>query len=271
MHKSSHHTNQHLGQNQGRNFGQNKDPDNDCFLISIEAVNRDGLFDCYRDYLVFMSLVRDGVRACQFKVNGFCWLKNHGLLLIQPEVGNLGHSLLRLLKRYHYWLMQRGPEMTEFKLQMLKLSESSAVLDCLRFLHQQAVHTKVVNDAMDYHWHSYHVYNGFWSVKWLDVEFIMKKFSDNRLVAMNRFRQYMLHHHRLNFNRMLLLNDCSNEIVGKAKRDFEHQRSVAEVNSHYHQSLDEKTIMTCINTEQGQLIRIRVAEKNTQRAYSSAQ
>ncbi|MFT5451081.1 MAG: hypothetical protein ACI9N9_000562, partial [Enterobacterales bacterium] len=63
----------------------NLDETEPCYLISIEASNRDGLFDCYRDYLVFMSLIRDAVRSKQLKVYGFCWLKGQSLMLIQPE------------------------------------------------------------------------------------------------------------------------------------------------------------------------------------------
>ncbi|MFT5453415.1 MAG: hypothetical protein ACI9N9_002925, partial [Enterobacterales bacterium] len=219
--------------------------------------------DCYRDYLVFMSLIRDAVRSKQLKVYGFCWLKGQSLMLIQPENVTLGKSLLVLLKRYHFWILQRGPRTTEFKLQIAKLTETSAVLDCLRFLHQRAVNEKVVDDAMDYHWHSHHVYSGFWSVNWLSTNYILDKFAVNRLVAMNRFRQYMLHGYRLNFDRLLEIDDCSVDYIAAASKESlsAAEQSVAEVNSHYHQSLMERT-QVCISTiDNHHVIRIKVHEK----------
>ena len=105
-----------------------------CLLISIEASNREALYDCYRDYLVFMSLVRDGVSSFHYKVYGFCWLKDQCLMLIRPETSSVGEMLIKLLKRYHFWLLQRGPAMTEFKLQILELKQSSWLLDCLKVL-----------------------------------------------------------------------------------------------------------------------------------------
>lgn len=235
-----------------------------CYLISIEVSNRDGLFDCYRDYLVFMSLIRDAVRSNQLKVYGFCWLKNQSLMLIQPGNISLGKSLLALLKRYHFWILQRGPSTTEFKLQMAKLTEASAVLDCLRFLHQRAVNEKVVDDAMDYHWHSHHVYSGFWSVNWLSTNYILNKFAGNRLVAMNRFRQYMLHSHRLNFDHLLEADDCSADYIAAASKEHlsAAEQSVAEVNSNYHQSLMERTQVWISRTESHQVICIKVHEKS---------
>ncbi|PCJ49356.1 MAG: hypothetical protein COA74_05710 [Gammaproteobacteria bacterium] len=235
-----------------------------CYLISIETTNRDALFDCYRDYLVFMSLVRDGVRSCEFKVYGFCWLKKQSLMLIQPNNKSLGDGILRLLKRYHFWLLQRGPTTTEFKLQIAPLKKASSVLDCLRFLHQKAVNEKIVDDAMDYHWHSHHVYSGFWSVNWLRIDYVLDKFASNRLVAMNRFRQYMLNRHCVDFNRLLEVEDCSHDYISinatTSSLSFNKQ-SVAEVNSHYHQSLLNRTRIDFTATESGQLICISVVAR----------
>jgi len=234
-----------------------------CLLISIKADDRSVLFECYRDYLVFMSLVRDGVSSCQYKVYGFCWLKDQCLMLIEPE--NIGDCkfLLMLLKRYHFWLLQRGSSSTEFKLQILELTQSSWTLDSLRYLHQRAVKANVVTDAMDYHWHSHHIYNGFWSVNWLDTGFILDKFAGNRLVAMNRFRQYMLHNHRLDFSKMLVSDDCSNRYIGQLDNGSynPNQKAVADVNSHYHRSLLERTRVTMVSRKAGQMIRVSVVEK----------
>jgi len=234
-----------------------------CLLISIEANNRDALFDCYRDYLVFMSLVRDGVRSTQYRVYGFCWLKNQCLMIIQPENEQIGKYLLRLLKRYHFWLLQRGPSMSEFKLRMLELEQTSWILDSLRFMHQRPVAEKIVEDAMDYHWHSHHVYNGFWSMYWLDTDFILAKFAANRLVAMNRFRQYMLHQHRLDFTKMLNSDDCSDHYINLdiETSDGNTRQAVAEINSHYHRSLLERTRISFSGNGYGLVIHISV-EKN---------
>lgn len=241
-----------------------EDSKEDCFLISIESTSNDGLFDCYRDYLVFMSLVRDGVRSCQYKVHGFCWIKNQCLMLIQPETENVGDFLLKLLKRYHFWLLQKGPKITEFKLQMLELAEESWLLDGLRFIHQSAVKSKIVEDAMDYHWHSHHAYNGFWSVNWLDKDFILNKFAGNRLCAMNLFRQYMQHPHRLDFNALLSKMDCSSRFISQSIEDTsqKNKRAVAEINSQYHQSLLDRTLISFSSRNGAQYILITVLEED---------
>ena len=235
---------------------------NACFLISIEATNRETLYDCYRDYLVFMSLIRDGVRCCQYKVYGFCWLKNQCLMLIQPEVPAVGDFILRLLKRYHFWLLQKGQTTTEFNLQMLELQQPSWILDGLRFLHQRAVKSRLVEDAMDYHWHSHHAYNGFWSVNWLDTEFILNKFAGNRLAAMSRFRQYMQHPHRLDFKTLLETMDCSAEYITKTseQKPVKGNRAVAEINSQYHQSMFDRTRISYVTRNNKQHIRITVVD-----------
>jgi hypothetical protein len=243
-----------------------------CLLISIEAINRDGLFDSYRDYLVFMSLVRDGVRNCQFKIFGFCWIEKQCFLLIQPENTHIGGFILQLLKRYHFWLLQRGPSETEFKLRILELIDDSWTLDCLRFIHQKAVNENIVDDAMDYHWHSHHVYNDFWSINWLETHYILKQFASNRLIAMNRFRQYMMHGHKIDFDRMLDTDDVSKKYIRQIEDNgwaTPHQSNlatkttaVAEINSQYHQSLLERTQISLSNQSSCLLIKINVF-KNT--------
>jgi len=240
-----------------------KESDGNCFLISIEAVNRDSLYDCYRDYLVFMSLVRDGVRSCHYNVLGFCWLDEQCLMIIRPVAEELGNTILRLLKRYHFWLLQRGPAMTEFKFQMLEINQGSWLLDGIRFLHQWAVETKTVEDAMDYHWHSHHVYNGFWSLNWLSTDFVLDKFADSRLAAMNRYRLYMQHPHRLDFKNLLESQDSSTTYVSdnSFKQAADCNQAVGEINSQYHQSMLDRTHVNCLTKNDKQHIQIRVIDE----------
>jgi len=183
--------------------------------------------------------------------------------VIQPEISVVGNSLLRLLKRYHFWLLQKGPNMTEFRLQMLELKQQSWVQDCLRYIHQQAVKSKTVDDAMDYHWHSYHVYNGFWSANWLDTDFIINKYSSNRLAAMNRFRQYMQHPHGLDFDLLLESNDCSVDYMTtpNQQKSTHSKQVVAEINSQYHQSMFDRTRIRYITKNGLQYIRVTVLEQ----------
>jgi len=231
----------------------------DCLLISVQTKNRDGLFDCYRDYIVFMGLVRDAVNCKQVKVYGFCWTEHHCLMLIQPMQSNLGQHLLRLLKRYHYWLLQRGPAATEFKLRILTMKDNSWTLDALRYLHQQVVYQKVAKDALDYHWHSYHAYHGFWSLNWLNTSYIFEQFSLNRVVAVNQFRQFMLHRHRLEFSQLLKTKDMSYKFLQQTKLPSQ-QPLVAEMNSQYHQSLIERTQIEIRRCESYQQITISVTQ-----------
>ena len=244
-------------------MADHEDRTENCLLISIETSNRDALYDCYRDYLVFMSLVRDGVRSFHYKVYGFCWLQNQCLMLIKPETPSIGEMLLRLLKRYHFWLLQRGPAMTEFKLQILELQQNSWLLDCLRYLHQRAVKSRIVDDAMDYHWHSHHIYNGFWSVNWLDTDFILNKFAANRLAAMSKFRQYMQHPHKMDFKTLIENFDCSTRYLAKVNLEdrASSKQLVAEINSQYHQSLIDRTTICYLTKNDQQHIRISVCDK----------
>ncbi len=242
-----------------------------CLLVSIRTNNRDSIFDCYRDYLVFMGLIRDGVSCNQYQVYGFCWIKQQCLLLIKPRDQLFGKHLLRLLQRYHFWLLQRGPSMTEFKLQIVDLKNSKWTLDCLRYLHQQVVEQRIAEDAMDYHWHSHHVYNGFWSVNWLDTSYILELFAMSRIVALNRFRQYMMHPYRLDFKNLLNNKDCSSKYIGSTNKHIAQKQLVAEINSSYHQSLINRTEVKLIKCDHYQLIQINVTPKQqsteTERMY----
>jgi len=244
-------------------MADHEDSSYNCFLISIESVNRNVLYACYRDYLVFMGLVRDGSRGASLKVIGFCWLQDQCLMIIQTESQLVGDFILKLIKRYHYWLLQKGPAMTEFKLLMLEVQQISWLMDSLRFIHQQAVNRRIVEDAMDYHWHSHHVYNGFWSLSWLDTDFILNKFSTNRLAAINRLRQYMQHPHRLDFEMLLNRLDCITKYVSKNNggKMFASDQIVAEINSQYHQSMLDRTRLSYVTREDKQYIQVRVLDR----------
>ncbi len=210
-----------------------------------------------------MGMVRDGVRGYHYRVLGFCWLADQCLMIIQPQAENLGDNVLRLLKRYHFWLLQRGTAMTEFKFQILEIQQESWLLDSLRFLHQQAVISKTVDDAMDYHWHSHHVYNGFWSLNWLDTDTILNMIASNRLAAMNRFRQYMQHPHRLDFNAMFETKDCSKTYFSGSGTEVPSNtpKAIAEVNSQYHQSMLDRTLINLVIINDKQHIQVRVVDE----------
>ncbi|NNJ72543.1 MAG: hypothetical protein HKP09_05115 [Enterobacterales bacterium] len=160
-------------------------------LVSILPQESKTLFRVYRDYLVFINLVRELVNSHQHHIHGFSWLGSEAWLLIRPESEQLLAQVVSILKRYFLWLKQHDTGSEEFQLRVMELHTSEQMLDALRYVHKRPTTCGQVADPLDYHWHSYPVYNQFWQLDWLNTQELLGYFSSNRILAMNAFRQHM--------------------------------------------------------------------------------
>ena len=160
-------------------------------LVAIHSLSDKSLFRVYRDYLIFINLVRELVNSHQHSIFGFSWLNNEAWFLLRPADLNLLRQLLSLLKRYYLWLQHQEETTRQFKLRALPIKEQPQALDVLRYIHQRAIQSGQVTDALDYHWHSYPVYQDFWQLNWLNTKELLSYYSINPILAMNAFREHM--------------------------------------------------------------------------------
>lgn len=166
-------------------------PTNPVILLAIRSHQNKPLFRVYRDYLIFINLIRELAQSHQHRLFGFSWLKYDAWLLCQPGSERLIKQLFSLIQRYYLWLQHIDDGCEEFNIQALTLMNKAQSLDALRFIHSRATASGQVKDALDYHWHSYPIYNEFWQLNWLDTKQMLNYFSSNHIIALNEFRKHM--------------------------------------------------------------------------------
>jgi len=182
-------------------------------MVSIQPIDDYPLFNTYRDYLVFLSLVRELICSNRNKLYGFSWLSHEAVMLFHTPHRNFGLQLLKVMKRYYYWLQQSNHQQQHFRLQALTLKESALCHDALRYIHYRPTATGQVKDALDYHWNSYPIYQDFWQLNWLSCTEILQSYSLNPLQALESFRAYMQQPPLQDFGRQLDNSNEANNLV----------------------------------------------------------
>ncbi|MHB1420178.1 MAG: REP-associated tyrosine transposase, partial [Bacillota bacterium] len=73
------------------------------------------------------------------------------------------------------------------------VDQDNYVLSLARYIHQNPVKAGIVQKAADYRWSSYDSYlnKDNYFVKMLDIDTILGLFSDDRNIAINKYREFM--------------------------------------------------------------------------------
>ena len=220
-------------------------PSQPIILLNIQSQKAKPLFRVYRDYLIFINLIRELAQSHQHKIYAFSWLHNDAWFLCQPHSKKLIKQLFRLLQRYYLWLQHFDNACEAFTVRAIKLADKPDILDALRFVHSRATASGQVQDALDYHWHSYPIYNEFWQLQWLDTRSLLAYFSTNQIIALNEFRKHMQYPCDLDF--MALLDDQTTQEALYPHLDYSQPQSL--ITEPHHPYLTEvQQLQACIQS-----------------------
>ena len=147
------------------------------------------------DRAVWLQTLADVCAQSNYVVHAFCQMTNHYHLLLETVDGNLSGGMRQLNGVYSQYFNRRHDlvgHVFQGRYKAILVQKESYLLELARYIVLNPVRARLVTDPAMWPWTSYILTLG--SVPppaWLDTAFILKKFGENPVDAIEAYRQFV--------------------------------------------------------------------------------
>ena len=159
------------------------------------GVNRNDIFLCDEDRLLFIALLAECVRRFKWVIHQFTLMTNHFHLAIETPEPTLSRGMKWLEGNYVQRTNRRhgrvGPLFQgRFKCQLVE--KETSLLQLMRYIALNPVRAKMVARPEDYRWSSHRVLAGFDTApEWIDLKWVLSPFGPDGQRAHATYRQFV--------------------------------------------------------------------------------
>ena len=147
------------------------------------------------DRRLFLSLLGDAVEKFKWIVTAYALMTNHFHILLELTVGSLSSGMQWLNGKYVKNFNKRHGRVGHLfqgRFTGKLVQKESYWQTLLRYVVLNPVRAGIVQKPGDYEWTSYRATAGFAEVpEWLDVNSVLRSFSDDRQQAQARYRRFV--------------------------------------------------------------------------------
>lgn len=166
------------------------------YHIMLRGNERKNIFLSDEDKLRFMETMYEKKQGASFYLHSFCLMDNHIHLMLSEGLEDISKVMKRITISYVSYFnkkYQRVGHLFQDRFKSEVVEQDSYVLSLARYIHQNPVKAGMVQKAADYRWSSYLSYlnKDDYFAKMIDTSTIMNLFSNDELVAMKKFEEFM--------------------------------------------------------------------------------
>lgn len=164
---------------------------NGIYHIILRGINRQSIFEDDEDRLKLMEVLARYKKISQCRFFAYCLMDNHVHILVQEVQEPISMMIQRVSSSYVIWYNgkhDRCGHLFQERFKSEVVETDSYFLTVLRYIHQNPIKAKIVNNIADYKWNSYLEYRD--RKKIVDTEYALNIFSDKHDEAVVRFVQF---------------------------------------------------------------------------------
>jgi REP element-mobilizing transposase RayT len=161
------------------------------YHIILHGINRQSIFEDAEDRLKIIEVLAKYKEISQYRIFAYCLMDNHVHILLQEIQESIGMIIQRVSSSYVIWYNgkhERCGHLFQERFKSEVVETDSYFLTVLRYIHQNPVKAKIVNDVADYQWSSYSEYTKKREI--VDTEYALHMFSDKPDEAVSHFQQF---------------------------------------------------------------------------------
>lgn len=218
------------------------------YHVTHRGNNREFIFEDAEDKIYLLNSIAGIKDSMGLVMMGYVIMGNHYHLLVKTENRPLSFIMQKLNTRYaHYFnrKTQRSGHVFGDRYKASLITDDTYLLSVLRYIHQNPVKAKMVENSYDYRWSSDMLYRRN-DNRFVDIDFILDLLSKNRKKAIKQYIEFMGSEDNLNL-------DFENiEVIGNADTKENLQTAKSKT-----KTLDEILWLTGIDEEDFDLIKNR--------------
>ena len=132
------------------------------YHIIFRGVDSQHIFEDDLDYQKVIDILALLKTEMKFEIFAYCFMSNHvHILMKERDLGDISLIMKRLLAKYARWYntkYSRSGTLIANRYKSYPVEIDSYFLSVIRYIHQNPVKAKMVNDISEYKWSSYNEY-----------------------------------------------------------------------------------------------------------------
>lgn len=133
--------------------------ENVCYHLITRGNQKQKIFKCTEDYLIYLSLLRRFKRKYKFSVYAYCLMPNHVHLLGEIEssalLSNFMHDLNRTYTLYFNNKHKKVGHLWQGRFKSMIVARDKYLIDCINYIELNPLRAELVNQLSEYLWNSY--------------------------------------------------------------------------------------------------------------------
>jgi len=165
------------------------------YHVILRGNGRRAIFFDAEDRERWESLLADGLCRYGHRVHAYCWMTNHIHMAVQcrtEPVSKLIRFVASQYARSTNRKMNSSGHLFERRHRLVLVQANGYLKTLVRYIHQNPVRVRMVDDPAQYAWSSHRTYLGDGKPGWLTVDWVLSMFGDTNLAARRRYWKFML-------------------------------------------------------------------------------
>lgn len=163
------------------------------YHVVLRGVNKQTVFEDSQDNEMFLLTLNQYKDLSGYKLLVYCLMGNHAHLLMKTEGEDLGQCFKRIGASYVYWYNMKYCRVGHLFQDRYKseVVESDHYLKAvIRYIHRNPLKAGMVNKLEDYPWSSYRDFLGLSDELYVDRDYVLGLFNEDRAKAVDDFKAY---------------------------------------------------------------------------------
>lgn len=151
------------------------------YHVMSRGVGQKSIFIDREDNEKYLSILNEKRKIANFILYGYCIMGNHSHLIIKEEGLPLPSIMKRINVSYASYFNKkygRVGHVFQGRYRSEPIEDDEYLLTALRYIHNNPVKARIVNNCGDFHWSSYNYYIDKTSDNFIETDFILPLFAN---------------------------------------------------------------------------------------------
>jgi len=161
--------------------------------VVLRGINKQTIFEDEEDNEMFLVTVNQYRKQSGYLLLAYCLMGNHIHLLMKTGSEELGQIFRRIGASYVYWYnrkYERTGHLFQDRYKSEAVETEAYLFAVLRYIHQNPLKAGLVKNLEDYPYSSFAEYLGLNDENYVDKDFVLSLFHEDRTRAIVDFREY---------------------------------------------------------------------------------
>ena len=139
-------------------------------------------------------LIQEGIERFGHRIHAYCFMSNHIHLAWQQGNEGLSTAVQNFAFRYAQRVNRFRKEVGyvfQGRFKSILVNKENYLTKLVRYIHLNPVRAGLVKRPEDYKWSGHNDYLGIDPVAWIEHDYVLKKYSNDRNIVIERYNEFI--------------------------------------------------------------------------------